>query len=103
MELLVYVHDLVLIGNNSQACVEFKNYLNNCSHIKVFEPLKYFLIIEVARNSQGLFLSQRKYALEIIDKCGFLGSMPLDFSMKINHKLALAQGPPLDGPTDYRR
>ena len=67
MALLVYVDDLVLNGNNSQACAKFKNYLNNCFRIKDLGPLKYFLGIEVARNSQGLFIRQRKYALEIID------------------------------------
>jgi len=65
-------------------------YLNNCFHIKDLGPLKYFLGIEVTRNPKGLFLSQRKYALEIIDECGLLGAKPIDFPLETNHKLALA-------------
>jgi len=55
--------------NNAEACSKFQQYLNDCFQIKDLGPVKYFLSIEVAKNPQGLFLSQRKYALEIIDKC----------------------------------
>ena len=103
MALLVYVDDLVLTGNNSKACATFKTYLNKCFHIKDLGPLKYFLGIEVARTPRGLFLCQRKYALEIIDECGLLGSKPVEFPMETNHKLALADGPLLTDPTRYRR
>jgi len=70
---------------------------------KILGHLKYFLVIEVARNSQGLFLSQRKYALEIIDECGLLGAKPVDFPMEANHKLTLTSGKPLDDLTSYRK
>ena len=66
-------------------------------------PLKYFLGIEVARNEKGLFLCQRKYALEIVEECGLLGAKPIEFPMETNHKLALATGKLLSDPTQYRR
>ena len=56
MVLLVYVDDLVLIGNDSDTCSVFKTYLNNCCCIKNLGPLKYFFEIEMARDSHGLFL-----------------------------------------------
>jgi len=58
MALLVYVDDLVLTGNDPSICASFKQYLNQCFYIKDLKPLKYFLGIEVARNSQGIFLCQ---------------------------------------------
>jgi len=70
MALLIYVDDIVLISNDSKFCDDFKAYLDKCFHIKDLGVLKYFLGIEVTRSSQGLFLCQRKYALEIIDECG---------------------------------
>ena len=73
MTLLIYVDDLVLTRNNPEVFTQFKKYLNNCFQIKDLGPLKYFLVIEVARKSQGLFLCQQKYALEIVDECGLLG------------------------------
>ena len=50
-----------------------------------------------------MFLSQRKYALEIVDECGLLGAKPSDFPLEENHKLALATGPLLDDAGRYRR
>jgi len=57
----------------------------------------------VAHGSKGPFLSQRKYALEIVDECGLLGAKPSDFPMEENHKLALATGTHLDDARSYRR
>jgi len=102
MALLVYVDDIVLTGNDHQLCADFKAYLHKCFHIKDLGNLKYFLGIEVARSSQGLFLCQRKYALEIINECGLLGSKPAAFPIEQNHKLALASGAPLSDSTQYR-
>ena len=84
---MVYFDDIVLAGNDAHACDEFKNYLHAYFSIKDLGPLKYFLGIEVARNLQGLFLCQRKYALDIIDECGLLGSKPTETPMEVNHKL----------------
>jgi len=80
----------VLVCNNTKARKRFKTYLNICFSIKYLGPLKYFIGIAVARGLQGLFLCQRKYALEIINECGLLGAKPIDFPMIENHKLALA-------------
>jgi len=95
----VTVDDLILTGNNAATCAEFKIYLNNCFHIKDLGPLKYFLGIEVARNPKGLFLSQRKYTIEIIDERGLLGAKPVDFPLETYHKLALASGQLHHDPT----
>ena len=103
MALLVYVDDLVLTGNDCDTCFTFKAYLCRCFNIKDLGPLKYFLGIEVARNSEALFLSQRKYALEIVQECGLLGAKPIDFPMETNHKLGLATWKFLEDPTQYRR
>ena len=69
--------------------------------MKDLGALKYFLGIDVARNSEGIFLCQRKYTLDIIAETGLLGSRPVGFPMEQNHTLALAKGP-LD-PKRYRR
>jgi len=96
MALLVYADDIVLAGNDANACSEFKSYLHTCFSIKDLDLLKHFLGILVACGPKGLFLSQWKYALEIVDECGLLGSKPSEFPMEVNHKLALAIGPHLE-------
>jgi len=49
----------------------------------------------IAHGPNGSFLSQCKYALEIVNECGLLGAKPSDFPMEENHKLALVSGPSL--------
>ncbi|KAK3014383.1 hypothetical protein RJ639_009157 [Escallonia herrerae] len=103
LSVLVYVDDLILAGNNSTACSSFKKYLNDCFKLKDLGPLKYFLGIEAARGPRGLFLSQRKYALDILFESGLSASKPAAFPMEQNHGLALAGGPLLSDPGPYRR
>jgi len=103
--LLVYVDDIVLARNNSQACKDFKNYLHACFSIKDLGPLKHFLgievawgpqgmflcqciWIEVAWGPQGMFLCQRKYALEILQECGLFGAKLAEFPFEEGHKPA---------------
>lgn len=93
LSVLVYVDDLILAGNNSEACSSFKKYLNECFKLKDLGPLKYFLGIEVARSPQSLFLSQWKYALDILSEVGLTASKPIAFHMEQNHGLVLTDDP----------
>ena len=98
---LVYVDDIIISGNNSEAIWVFKIYLSDCFYIKDLSPLKYFLGMEVARNPTGIFLSQRKYVLDIISKVGLLGAKPASFPLELNHQLVLAEGPYFSDPAKY--
>lgn len=101
--ILVYVDDLASMGNDSMAIVQFKDYLSSRFHMKDLGALKYFLGIEVARNSEGIYLCQRKYALDIIQEVGLLGAKPARFPLEQNHTLAFSTSEPLPDPERYRR
>ncbi|XP_021736577.1 uncharacterized protein LOC110703136 [Chenopodium quinoa] len=103
LNVLVYVDDLIISGNDSAAFKVFKAYLSDCFKMKDLGPLKYFLGIKVARSSSGLFLCQRKYTLDIISETGLLGAKPSGFPMEQNHKLAHASGELLKNPEAYCR
>ncbi|GAA0152483.1 transmembrane signal receptor [Lithospermum erythrorhizon] len=87
LHVLIYVDDLIISSNNSAALSAFKDYLSSCFHLKDLGVLKYFLGIEVGRSSEGFYLCQRKYALDIIAECGLLGGRPAGFPMEPNYKL----------------
>lgn len=101
--MLIYVDDLAISGNTPEAIQQFKDYLSLCFRMKDLGQLKYFLGIEVARSSAGIYLCQRKYILDIIADTGLLAARPVAFPLEQNHKLALSISPVLDDPTQYRR
>ena len=75
----MYVNDIILTGNNFSACTSFKQFLDQRFGTKDLRKLKYFLGIEVAHGSNGLFISQCKYALDIVKECGLIGANQLIF------------------------
>lgn len=94
---------LVTAGNDDTACNQFKLYLSNCFHMKDLAVLKYFLGLELIRSSTGLFLCQRKYALDILQECGMLDSKAFTFPMEQHHQLSTASGTSYSDPSQYRR
>ncbi|RVW37423.1 Retrovirus-related Pol polyprotein from transposon RE1 [Vitis vinifera] len=64
--LIVYVDDMVVTGNDPEERKALQNYLSREFEMKDLGHLKYFLGIEVSRSSEGIFLSQRKYALDLL-------------------------------------
>jgi hypothetical protein len=55
--------------------------------MKSLGGLKYFLAIEVTRNKEGIYLSQRKYILDFLNETGMLDCKPVDTPMIPNLKL----------------
>lgn len=103
LHILIYVDDLLITGTSLAVINEFKDYLSSCFRMKNLGILKYFLGIEVARNSSGMYLTQRKYTLDIISEMGLLGSRPDSHPIEQNHTLAAVDEPLLPNPTQYRR
>lgn len=64
--LLVYVDDIVLIGNNMSGINKVKDFLKSKCLIKDLGKLKFFLGIEVIKYDDALCLTQRKYCLELL-------------------------------------
>ncbi|RVX17827.1 Retrovirus-related Pol polyprotein from transposon RE1 [Vitis vinifera] len=87
-------HSVFYHHNSSVQCI----YLT-----KDLGKLKYFLGIEIAQSSSGVVLSQRKYALDILEETGMLDCKPVDTPMDPNVKLIPGQGEPLGDHGRYRR
>ncbi|KAL6344279.1 hypothetical protein AAG906_037847 [Vitis piasezkii] len=100
---LVYVDDLLIAGNDLTIITNLKTFLANRFKLKDLGTLKYFLGLEMARSPSGIFLSQRKYALDILADSGTLGSRPTSFPMKQHLKLTPEDGVLLFDPSPYRR
>ncbi|KAG7567306.1 Reverse transcriptase RNA-dependent DNA polymerase [Arabidopsis thaliana x Arabidopsis arenosa] len=103
LHVLVYVDDLIITGSSIAVINEFKQYLSSCFYMKDLGILRYFLGIEVARSPAGMYLCQRKYAIDIITETWLLGVRPASHPLEQNHKLPLASGDMISDPSRYRR
>ncbi|KAF2284216.1 hypothetical protein GH714_019935 [Hevea brasiliensis] len=86
--LLVYVDDVILAGNDMTEIASVKSFLNQTFRIKDLGTLKFFLGLEIARNSKGMVINQRKYALEILSDARYLASKPVSTPMDSSLKLS---------------
>lgn len=87
--LIVYVDDMILTGDDYEEMRPLQDYLATEFEMKDLGQLKYFLGIEVVRTNQGIFLSQRKYVLDLLTETGMLSCKPAETPMEINHKLGI--------------
>lgn len=102
--ILVYVDDILVTGNDVKLIAAIKAYLATHFKIKDLGPLKYFLGIEGARSSRGIYLNQRKYRLDLITDLGFLDAKPSLVPMEQNHTLLSdTTSPFLNNITTYRQ
>jgi Reverse transcriptase (RNA-dependent DNA polymerase) len=63
---LVYIDNLIVTSDNQMEINCLKQDLKQKFDIKDLSKLKYFLGIEIAHSQNGLFISQRKYALDLL-------------------------------------
>jgi len=83
----LYVDDLIYMGNDRSMFNEFKKSMMKEFDMTDLGLMYYFLGIEVVQLSDGVFISHKKYALEILDRfkmknCNSV-STPTDLSLKL--------------------
>ncbi|CAL2259698.1 unnamed protein product [Prunus armeniaca] len=80
-------HTMFLKHRKGKEISQLQDYLATEFEMKDLGGLKYFLGIEVARSQQGIFLSQRKYVLDLLTDTGMLDCKPVDTPIVQNHHL----------------
>ena len=85
--LIVYLDDMMVLENDPEERNALHNYLSIEFEMKDLGSLKYFIGIEVSRSSSGIFLSQRKYALDLLQETGMSGCQHVDTPIEGGMKL----------------
>lgn len=101
--LIIYVDDMIITGNDEKEITNLQKYLATEFEMKNLGGLKYFLGIEVARSSQGISLSQRKYVLDLLAETGMLDCKPADTPIVQNHGLGEHQNQTPTNKDRYQR
>jgi hypothetical protein len=68
--LLLYVDDIVITASSSALLRDITATINAEFKLKDMGALHYFLGIQVHRSSNGFFLHQHQYALDLLDRAG---------------------------------
>jgi Reverse transcriptase (RNA-dependent DNA polymerase) len=63
---LVYVDDIIIAGNNLEEINRVKMQLKEKFDVKDLRLLKYFLGIKIVHSPKEIFISQRKYILDLL-------------------------------------
>ena len=90
--MLVYVNDLIIIGDDEDEIHQTRENLVVCFQMKELGELKHFLGLEVDQVKDGLFLCQHKYAKDLLQKFGMLNCKPISMPMEVNTKRCAKEG-----------
>ena len=62
----LYVDDMLVTGSNVRLLVEFKMEMQDVFEMSDLGIMNYFLGMEIYQCSLGIFISQRKYVVDIL-------------------------------------
>ncbi|GJW13075.1 ribonuclease H-like domain-containing protein [Tanacetum coccineum] len=97
----LYVDDIVPTASSEGLLQRIIRSLHQEFAMTDLGPLNYFLGKSVTRDSLGLFLSQKKYAVEILEKVHMVNCNPSRTPVDTESKLGV-DGDPISDPTLYR-
>ncbi|KAK2421141.1 hypothetical protein QL285_031798 [Trifolium repens] len=102
MAYLLYVDDIILTASSDDLRKSIISRLNYEFAMKDLGPLSYFLGIAVTRHDGGLFLSQKKYANEILERAGMSSCKSCPTPVDTKPKLSAKTSTPYEDPSLYR-
>lgn len=100
--LLLYVDDIILTASTDTLRSRIISSLRTEFAMTDLGPLSYFLGISVTREGDSLFLSQKKYAQEILARANMTSCNSAATPVDTKSKLSSNDGPLIEDPTLYR-
>ncbi|CAL5340443.1 unnamed protein product [Camellia sinensis] len=98
----LYVDDIIYTSSSSSLVAEFKSRMMHEFEMSDMGLLHYFLGLEVQQAEDGIFISQRKYAKDLLNKFGMLNCKPATTPMNINEKLQCEDGAEMADASRFR-
>ncbi|KAL0745946.1 hypothetical protein Bca101_101540 [Brassica carinata] len=94
------------LRSDKEGIIATKEFLKSMFEIKDLGEMKYFLGIEICRSKEGLFMSQRKYTLDLLKGTGAYGGktarMPMEDGYKVPREGEIEDSKPYQDPKLYR-
>ena len=80
--LLLYVDDMIITGDDLSGIQELKDFLLQQFEMKDLGHLSYFLGFEITNSTNGLYITQAKYASDFLSQAGLTNSKTVDTDRK---------------------
>jgi hypothetical protein len=87
MFILVYVDDIIVASSSQIATVALLKNLEKEFALKDLGDLHFFLGIEVSKISEGILLSQQKYAMDLVKRAGMNSCKTVNTPISTSEKL----------------
>eukprot|EP00253_Pinus_taeda_P002308 PITA_02308 len=102
--LVLYVDDLFVVGANP-LIYQSKRELASEFEMKDLGLMHYFLGLEFWQKLGEIFLSQGKYIVKLLERCGMVDCKSVSTLMELNFKKLCGSdaGPELANPSEYRQ
>jgi hypothetical protein len=100
--LLLYVDDIVLSVSSAALLQQTISALKQKFAMKDLGPLHHFLGVSVQHQADGLFLIQRQFALDILERAGMVDCKPVLTPVDTQAKVSAESRPPVANPTHFR-
>ncbi|XP_019161168.1 PREDICTED: uncharacterized protein LOC109157783 [Ipomoea nil] len=100
--LLAYVDDIIMMGNDSTLVDTILQRLAFTFKIRDLGSPGFFLGIETVSSTSGMFLSQRRYMIDLLGRSGMVDCKPLTTPAAVT-KTSMLSIQLYDNPTQYRR
>ncbi|KAL6332954.1 hypothetical protein AAG906_019965 [Vitis piasezkii] len=101
--LLLYVDDMIITGDDLSGIQELKDFLSQQFEMKDLGHLSYFLGLEITHSTDGLYITQAKYASDLLSQAGLTDSKTVDTPVELNAHVTPLGRKPLSNPSLYRR
>ena len=88
----LYVDDMIYMGSSTSLIDEFKICMKKEFEMSDLGLLHYFLGLEVKQVEEGIFVSQRKYAIDLLKRFNMLNCKVVATPMNLNEKLQPSDG-----------
>ena len=98
----LYVDDMLVTGSNVKLLAEFKREMQDVFEMSDLGIINYFLGMEIHQCSSGIFISQRKYAVDILKRFKLESCKEVTTLMAQNEKISKNDGEKLEEPSAYR-
>jgi len=83
----LYVDDMIYTGSSLKLISEFKESMKRMFDMTDLGELKYFLGLEVSQTDGGIFMSQRKFVKDTLERFNMLNCKVANTPMNTNEKL----------------